>query len=197
MVEDSMISWVHLLGYFETIIDFIEVLHENNIAYVDVSEQNMVCAATDFKRGDFDISAGAMFYIDFGSTRVLPSGPGSGLRIHDFKFYGGKFMPPEGLDAVEPYAYDIFALSKTFVMLTVCFNMANPSEHTPRCWKEWCLTMQEPIPEKRPPIVRVHRQFSYMRAWLSRTTWIYRVFRPGLADFLGSLGWKIISIFVR
>lgn len=75
--------------------------------------------------------------------------------------------------------------------------------------------MQEPIPEKRPPIVRVHRQFSYMRAWLLRTTWIYRVFRPGFAyvgitlyalpvltdvhksDFLGSLGWKIISIFVR
>lgn len=51
MVEDSKISWVHLLGYFETIIDvrrapffmlprfrsciqFIEVLHEYNIAYV-------------------------------------------------------------------------------------------------------------------------------------------------------------------
>lgn len=51
MVEDSMISWVRLLGHFETIIDvrlasfsilppscsrtqFIEVLHENNIAYV-------------------------------------------------------------------------------------------------------------------------------------------------------------------
>lgn len=28
-------------------------------------------------------------------------------------------MPPEGLDAVEPYAYDIFALSKTLEMLTV------------------------------------------------------------------------------
>lgn len=51
MVEDSEISWAHLLDYFETIIDvrlasffmlsrlrprtqFIEVLHENNIAYV-------------------------------------------------------------------------------------------------------------------------------------------------------------------
>lgn len=55
-----------------------------------------------------------MFYIDLGST----SGPGSGVRIRDFRFHGGKFIPPEGLDAFEPYAYDIFALGKTFISFT-------------------------------------------------------------------------------
>ena len=78
----------------------------------------MVWAGADFKRGGFDISAGAIFYIDVGSTRVLPSGPGTGIRIRDFRYYGGKYMPPEGLDAVEPYAYDVFAMTQTFSYLT-------------------------------------------------------------------------------
>ena len=90
----------------------------HKLFHQDVSEQNLVWARTDFKRGSFNIPAGTMFYIDLGSTRVLPSGPRSGVRIRDFRFHGGKFIPPEGLDAVEPYAYDIFALGKTFIRFT-------------------------------------------------------------------------------
>lgn len=52
-----------------------------------------------------------IYYIDFEATRVLPSGPGSGIRINDFfSAGGGKYIPPEGVDALDPYAYDIYSL---------------------------------------------------------------------------------------
>lgn len=73
--------------------------------------------------------------------------------------------------------------------------MANPSEPTPRCWREWCLTMQEPAPEKRLSIIRVHCEFSYMRAWLLRTAWMYRAFRPKLACVVVTLDklWHLMT----
>lgn len=52
-----------------------------------------------------------IYYIDFEATRILPSGPGSDIRINDFySAGGGKYIPPEGVDALDPYAYDIYSL---------------------------------------------------------------------------------------
>lgn len=58
------------------------------------------------------------FYIDFGSSRHMPSGPESGAVIHDYKRMGGHFPPPEGTDALDPYAYDIYSMGAT--ILDVC-----------------------------------------------------------------------------
>lgn len=196
-IETPDVSWMRLLDYFDKIIDHVELLHENNSAYVDVSNKNLVWASDDFKRGGFDVPAGALFFINVGSTRVLSSGPGTSVRIHDFKFYGGVYMPPEGLDVVEPYAYDIFAIAETFAYFTRFLERKKPNIYVPRCWNDWCGTMKDPIPENRPSISQVHRQFSSIKAWMSRTAWMYKIFGVGFADAVGSLGWRLISIFVR
>ena len=53
------------------------------------------------------------YFIDFGSSRLLPAGPGTGIVINDFFSGGGRWKPPEGVDDLDPYLYDIFTLGNT------------------------------------------------------------------------------------
>lgn len=76
----------------------------------DISTENIVWAAEDVSFEGLNIAMGKIFFIDFGSARILPAGPGSGVRIHDIREYGGKWEPSEGFDAVDPYSYDIDSL---------------------------------------------------------------------------------------
>lgn len=64
--------------------------------------------------GGFDIPADQLYFIDYGSARILPAGPESGVRIYDYDEEGGKFIPTEDTDVMDPYAYDIYALGYTF-----------------------------------------------------------------------------------
>ena len=57
---------------------------------------------------------GSVYFIDFGSARLLPSGPGTGVIIYDWAMNGGHYEPPEGRDAVDPYAYDIYSIGSAF-----------------------------------------------------------------------------------
>ena len=59
-------------------------------------------------RGDAD-----EFFIDYGSSRQMPSGPGSGATIQDYMQMGGHYDPPEGTSNLDPFTYDIFALGET------------------------------------------------------------------------------------
>ena len=43
----------------------------------------------------------------------MPSGPGSGVVIHDYKDQGGHFDPPEGADNLDPFAYDVYTVGQT------------------------------------------------------------------------------------
>lgn len=42
---------------------------------------------------------------------MLPSGPGSGVKITDRESRRGKLPPPEGKAVVDPYGYDVYMLS--------------------------------------------------------------------------------------
>lgn len=74
----------------------------------------MVYSFESVSKGLFAIPQGIFYYIDFGSTRLLPSGPGTGTHIYDWADAGGHYEPPEGQDVVDPYAYDIFCLGHAF-----------------------------------------------------------------------------------
>lgn len=79
----------------------------------DISLENTVWSKEPVSYGGFDIPAGQVYFIDYGSARILPSGPVSGVKIYDYDEEGGKFQPPESTDALDPYAYEIFALGYT------------------------------------------------------------------------------------
>lgn len=71
-----------------------------------------------------------IYYIDFEATRILPSGPESGIRINDFySAGGGKYIPPEGVDALDPYTYDIYCLG---MLYDAIFRVSSPCDHSLR-----------------------------------------------------------------
>lgn len=114
-------------------------MHENNVAFLvrttfddmtddriidemslqDIATANMVHSFEPMDQGLFAIPEGVIYFIDFGSTRLLPSGPGSGIHIYDWSDAGGHYDPPEGKDVVDPYAYDIYSLGHTLRELAV------------------------------------------------------------------------------
>lgn len=76
--------------------------------------ENTVWAIKPVSYGGFDIPVDRVYFIDYGTARIMPSGPGSGARIYDYDEDGGKYTPTEATDAMDPYAYDILALGYTF-----------------------------------------------------------------------------------
>lgn len=78
---------------------------------------NLVFTDEDRELGSFKIAAKEVFFIDYGSSRQMPSGPGSGAVIHDYRTMGGHYPPPEGKDSLDPFAYDIYALGQTIVSI--------------------------------------------------------------------------------
>ena len=71
--------------------------------------------------GQFDLPEWTLYFIDFGSSRRLSAGPGSGVVINDYWSGAGRWDPPEGVDNLDPYAYDIYALGVTVhQLLDVC-----------------------------------------------------------------------------
>lgn len=77
--------------------------------------------------GGFDIPADSesVYFIDYGSAQILPAGPGSGIKVRDWKERRGKVDPRDGTDNVDPYAYDVF-----MVVYTICF-LASVSDYPP------------------------------------------------------------------
>lgn len=57
----------------------------------------------------FTIPVNSIYFIDFEATRILPSGPGTGVKIYDYEQKPAAAPhPPEGMGAVDPYAFDVF-----------------------------------------------------------------------------------------
>ena len=74
--------------------------------------------------GLFKVTRRSLYFIDFGSTRIFSSGPGSGVVIHDWKIAGGHVDPPEGSESVDPFAYDIYSLGETISSICLVSNQA-------------------------------------------------------------------------
>ncbi|KAH8094457.1 kinase-like domain-containing protein [Cristinia sonorae] len=110
-----------MLHGFAGLIECVEVLHRNNIAHMDIDNENFVYADRDISFGSHFIKKGSVYLIDFGATRRFDSGPGTNVIIHDYKEAGGHYRPPEGKDAVDPYAYDIYSIG---VNLKLCWEVS-------------------------------------------------------------------------
>ena len=85
------------------------------MARQDVSDSNILANERPGIIQSSTSPSATIYYIDFEAARILPSGPGSGIRINDFySAGGGKYIPPEGVDALDPYAYDVYCLGMLY-----------------------------------------------------------------------------------
>lgn len=158
---------------------------------------NMVFTTTPIVIQGFSVPGDSVFFIDFGSARILPSGPGTGLRINDWDLGPGTISPPEGKEALDPYAYDVFALGAALenhievgppstsynIIAELCvektyerFDMLLNKTHIPRCLCLFVERLQAQDPLQRPSIFRVRRQFTALRQWMACTHWAYHIF---------------------
>lgn len=157
----------------------------------------MVFSTTPIVIRGFNVPGDSVFFIDFGSARILPSGPGTGVRINDWDVARGTIPPPEGTEALDPYAYDVFALGAALENhievgpLSTPYNVATQmcveqtykrfdkllnKTHVPRCLYLFVERLQAQDPLQRPSIFRVRRQFSALRRWMTCTRWTYKIF---------------------
>lgn len=108
-------------------------MHENNMVFVvshftlwtcafidqgtqDIWWDNLVWSQNGYSGAGFNLPADVIYFIYFGFARMLPSGPDSGIVVADWKKRpSGKAPPPEGTDAVDPYAYDVYMLNYTIM----------------------------------------------------------------------------------
>lgn len=152
---------------------------------------------TPFVVTGFNVPGDSVFFIDFGSARILPSGPGTGVMINDWESGPGTTPPPEGKEVLDPYAYDVFALGTSLegdievgplhasynVVADLCveqtyerFDKLYNKTHMPRCLWLFAERLKARDPLQRPSIFRVRRQFTALRCWMACTRWTYKIF---------------------
>ena len=146
------------------VVSYILLIH----TLQDLDPANMVYSSETIPVGPFQIHKDKIYLIDFGSSRFFTDGPAKGIRINDFRMLGGHFLPPEGMDSVDPYAYDVFCLGNVLTILHLvhvvinafCFvthwhylqEMAdqNPGIQVPEVVVAFCDRLQDDDPCKRP-----------------------------------------------
>lgn len=70
----------------------------------------------DLSVGDFKLVKHRLYFIEFGSSCRLPRG--QLIDIHDFESKGAVCgLPAQDIDTVDPYAYDVYALGRTFMII--------------------------------------------------------------------------------
>lgn len=194
------VTFEAMMRHFQMVIDHIEFMHENNMAFVDIWWDNLVWSQNGYSSAGFNLPADVIYFIDFGSARMLPAGPDSGIVVADWKKRpSGKSPPPEGTDAVDPYAYDVYMLNYTIMTWSPQSRdnrRGNPA-HIKSCLKHFTTSIKSLDAKERPSASQYRRQFSALRTWMSCVSWTYSIFRPSIANAISIYGWRAISVFVR
>ncbi|TCD63761.1 hypothetical protein EIP91_004976 [Steccherinum ochraceum] len=192
----NSLSMEQYLQLFTQMIDSLSDMHERNIAFIDIDTDNMVWSEKAFSFNSCDIKAGSLFYIDFGSARQLPAGPGSGVTLADGRVLGGHFKPPEGEEDLDPYAYDIYCLGGT--LKSICQNVQNMapqmgwSIHFPLSLHCFIDVLHNSDPAQRPPIRLAKRLWSELRNWITVMKEI-PTRTPAQTDAIDMKMWQTVS----
>jgi len=180
-----------LFNWVGQIIEGLAFMHDHNIACIDVDIMNLVYSKPACVVGPFNIPENRVYYIDFGSSRRLPFGPGSGGVIYDYYDAQGRYPPPEGMDTVDPYAYDIYSLGKTLTGLkarTEC----SPYCQLPESYMMFLETLKNINPAQRPGIRQVQILWHALQEWISFSEQTHYD-DPAQAKAADIRGWKEIS----
>ncbi|TCD67073.1 hypothetical protein EIP91_000586 [Steccherinum ochraceum] len=141
----------------------LDFMHQRHIAFGDIDAENIVWSVEALNLRSFNIKADALYYIDFGAARRLPAGPGSGVTISDYKKHGGHYRPPEGVENLDPYAYDVYCLGET--LYNTCHRTLERKSAFifPPSMYQFIDTLRNPNPSHRPLMRQVKQQWFELR----------------------------------
>ncbi|TCD67072.1 hypothetical protein EIP91_000585 [Steccherinum ochraceum] len=159
-------QYLHL---FTQMIEGLNFMHERNIAFGDIDAENIVWSVGALKLRSFKIDAHALYYIDFGAARRLSAGPGKGITISDYRKHGGHYRPPEGVEDLDPYAYDVYSLGETLYNTCRVAQERYSDFSFPPCLHKFIDTLRSPNPIHRPSMRVVRQQWSELRNCLLMT----------------------------
>ncbi|OBZ65102.1 Beta-hexosaminidase 2 [Grifola frondosa] len=164
-----------LFDFTAQILEGVQFMQEQHIAFIDVAPSNVVYAPHNpIGFGLLRATPGRFYFIDFGSAHLLPTGPGCGLVITDYKTAGGHYEPPEGEDSIDPYAYDVFAVGET--VRQICELKKQDGMSVPSALLDYIDLLTAPIPSDRPSIQRAIRLFRVFRFWMLCADWLHKAF---------------------
>ena len=147
-----------------------------------------------------DQNAVLYFLIDFGSSRLVPTPPGTQPpALTDYmERDGGHWPPPEGEGMVDPYAYDVYSTGKTlesppWVSVTTSYYLASSltirssqalpwndvpaqfamARSVPFSWWIFCSILARNDPARRPTMRRAGQLLAILTSWIKMTRWMY------------------------
>ncbi|KAI0330864.1 hypothetical protein GY45DRAFT_1250063 [Cubamyces sp. BRFM 1775] len=99
----------HVLSAFLQLMEGIEYMHSLQIAHMDICTSNVVVGGADV--GHYPgAEPDKVYFIDFGSSRQLPLGPGS---QHAITLPPSQYDPPSDITYFDPYSWDVYCAALT------------------------------------------------------------------------------------
>ncbi|KAI0093347.1 hypothetical protein BDY19DRAFT_421794 [Irpex rosettiformis] len=207
ITEAYVVAWKSLDEMFaatEQYLEGLRFMHQLGIAHLDLHAENLLYAKRPHgATGPFTIQEKRAYIIDFGLSKQFSpiSGLTNGTTVVPFEKDVGHYPPPEGIEAVNPYAYDIYCMG--WVVRFFCSNITWNSVHipppiraTPAIWA-LCDTLASDDPKGRPSAGHAQALVRLLRIWVRMTRWLYWVLPYHDADGIELCGWRIIYWIVH
>ncbi|KAI0337439.1 hypothetical protein BDW22DRAFT_1364065 [Trametopsis cervina] len=204
LIEVTFLPWHSLDTLMDVIwqvLQGLEFMHENGIAHFDIHTTNLVvCRKPSVPTSPFQVQESRCYLIDFGSSKELPPPPrGShGNICVPLLPMGGHYVPPEGEDSVNPYAYDIYCTGQT--ALSMCYKASLYAVHIPRngrvrvppaLWM-FCEILSNNDPRMRPTASQSMTLLQIVSRWNKMTQWLYWFAPYHVADGVNLFGLRYI-----
>ncbi|KAI0093349.1 hypothetical protein BDY19DRAFT_421811 [Irpex rosettiformis] len=205
IMESYVVGWESLEELFtaaEQYFEGLQFMHQLGIAHLDLHAENLMYDRKPHSATGALATQGRRAYIiDFGlSKRFNPLyGFTNGTTLVPFEKDVGHYPPPEGIEAVNPYGYDIYCMG--WVIRFFCGNMSwgsspPPVRVTPAIWA-LCDTLASDDSKRRPSAVHARALVGLLRIWVKMTRWLYWVLPLHVADGIELCGWRIIDWIVH
>ncbi|KAI0728098.1 kinase-like domain-containing protein [Irpex lacteus] len=205
--DGSLVLWKSIEEIYDATEQYLEGLqfmHRLGIAHLDIAWRNVVYAQNSHPAIDsLAVSIRRAYFIDFGcAKRFLPVvGYSNGSTVIPFPPNTGHYPPPEGNEAVNPYAYDMYCMGwvlNCFCRSTVYDRVryVTPIRFPLTLW-ELSTTLLADNPNMRPSATHSLCLLRLMKIWVKMSRWFHWFLPYHYADGTELCGWRIISWIIH
>ncbi|KAI0643070.1 hypothetical protein C8Q79DRAFT_916459 [Trametes meyenii] len=104
-------SLSEFLAIFLQIIEGVEFMHEHRIVHMDICSGNTAAACSREVQEHPHLTEEKMYFIDFETAQRLSASPGIQGAV---SLPETQVVPPDGMDRMDPYSWDMFCVGKLF-----------------------------------------------------------------------------------